>query len=220
MSNRPTPLTDKLHAYLLEHSLRESQAARALREETAALPEHNMQIAPEQGQFMQMLARLMGARRYIEVGVFTGYSTLVMAEALPADARILACDISHEWTRIAQRHWENAGVSERIELMLAPAVQTLESRLEEGDAGQWDMAFIDAHKPEYIDYYEACLKLVRRGGLILVDNTLWDGKVVDPAADDENTRAIRTFNEHINDDTRVDISLVPVADGLTLCRKR
>ena len=220
MSNRTTPMTEALLDYVLAHSLRESDVARALRDKTADLAERNMQIAPEQGQFMQMLARLMGARSYIEVGVFTGYSSLVMAEVLPADGRILACDISEEWTRIARRHWQEAGLAEKIELVLAPATDTLNQRVEDGETEQWDMAFIDAHKPEYIDYYEACLGLIRPGGLIMVDNTLWDGQVANPAVDDENTRAIRAFNEHVNDDTRVDISLVPIGDGLTLCRKR
>lgn len=220
MSNRTTPITDRVYDYLLEHSLHESDKAHALREETATLAERNMQIAPEQGQFMQMLARLMGARSYIDVGVFTGYSSLIMAEALPADGRILACDISEEWTRIARRHWQEAGLAGKIELALAPATDTLRQRLEDGETEQWDMAFIDAHKPEYIDYYEACLDLIRPGGLIMVDNTLWNGQVANPAADDENTRAIRAFNEHVNDDTRVAISLVPIGDGLTLCMKR
>ena len=220
MSNRTTPMTETLLDYVLANSLRESDVARALREQTAELTERNMQIAPEQGQFMQLLARLMGARSYIDVGVFTGYSSLVMAEALPADGRILACDISEQWTRIARRYWQEAGLAGKIELVLAPATETLNQRLEDGETEQWDMAFIDAHKPEYIDYYEACLDLIRPGGLIMVDNTLWNGQVADPSSNDENTRAIRTFNEHVNDDTRVAISLVPIGDGLTLCMKR
>ena len=220
MSNRTTPLTDPLYDYLLDHSLRESEAARALREETATLSKRNMQIAPEQGQFMQMLARLTGATSYIDVGVFTGYSSLVMAEVLPANGRILGCDLESEWTDIARRHWKAAGISERIELVLAPALETLNSRIEAGEAGQWDMAFIDADKAEYIDYYEACLKLVRPGGLILADNTLWNGNVADPGVEDEDTQAIRAFNAHVHGDDRVDLSLVPIGDGLTLLRKR
>ena len=220
MSNRTTPLTEPLYDYLLDHSLRESEAARALREETATLSKRSMQIAPEQGQFMQMLARLTGATSYIDVGVFTGYSSLVMAEMLPANGRILGCDLESEWTDIARKHWETAGISERIELVLAPALETLNSRIEAGEAGQWDMAFIDADKAEYIDYYEACLTLVRPGGLILADNTLWNGNVADPAVDDEDTQAIRAFNAHVHGDDRVDLSLVPIGDGLTLLRRR
>ncbi len=219
MSSRTTPLTEHLRDYVLAHTLRESPTARALRERTAALPERNMQIAPEQGQFMQLLARLMGATSYIDVGVFTGYSSLVMAEVLPADGRILACDLSEEWTAMARDCWRRAGVSDKIELVLAPALETLDRRLASGGANQWDMAFIDAHKPEYIDYYEACLKLIRPGGLILVDNTLWNGNVADQTVSDEDTRAIRAFNAHVRDDSRITLSLVPIGDGLTLCRK-
>jgi O-methyltransferase len=220
MSNRTTPVDERLHHYLLSVSLREVPALRQLREETAALPEHNMQIAPEQGQFMQMLLGLMGARRCIEVGTFTGYSTLAMALALPEDGRILACDVSEEWTAIGQRHWEAAAVAERIDLRIAPASETLTALIDEGGAPDWDFAFIDADKPSYPDYYEQCLKLIRPGGVIAVDNSLWDGKVADPAVDDEDTRAIRAFNEKLYADERVDISLVPIGDGLTLARKR
>ncbi|MEA5444904.1 class I SAM-dependent methyltransferase [Gammaproteobacteria bacterium AB-CW1] len=222
MSNRTTPLDPRLHEYLLGVSLREPAPMRALREETARLPEHNMQIAPEQGQFMQMLLRLMGARRCIEIGTFTGYSTLAMALALPEDGRVLACDLSREWTDVGRGHWRQAGVEERIDLRLGPALETLTGLLEDEEEGRaiWDFAFIDADKTAYGDYFECCLRLLRPGGLIAVDNTLWDGKVADPAVDDADTRAIRQFNESLLADDRVDISLVPIGDGLTLARKR
>ena len=220
MSSRTTPLTDQLHQYLLANSLRESDTARALREYTATLPEYNMQIAPEQGQFMQMLAQLMNAQSFIEVGVFTGYSTLVMAEVLGEQGRILACDQSEAWTRIARDYWQQAGVSERIDLALAPALETLRHRLNQGEADQWDMAFIDADKNEYTAYYEACLRLIHPGGLILVDNTLWHGQVADTHTQDPETLAIQQFNEYLREDDRIDLSLVPIGDGLTLCRRR
>lgn len=220
MSSRTTPLTEGLHQYLLDSSLRESETARALREYTATLPEHNMQIAPEQGQFMQMLARLMNATSYIDVGVFTGYSSLVMAEVLGKEGRILACDESETWTRIARDYWQQAGLAEHIQLALGPALETLRHGLNQGDADQWDMAFIDADKQEYTAYYEACLRLVRPGGLILVNNTLWHGQVADPQAQDAETLAIRRFNEYLQEDDRIDLSLVPIGNGLTLCRRR
>ena len=220
MSSRTTPLTDELHRYLLANSLRESDTARALRKYTLTLPEHNMQIAPEQGQFMQMLARLMGATSYIDVGVFTGYSALVMAEVLGENARILACDESDTWTRIARDYWQQAGVDGRIELALAPALETLRHRLNQGEADQWDIAFIDADKSEYTAYYEACLRLIRPGGLILVDNTLWHGQVTQEDTEDPDTLAIQRFNEYLQEDDRIDLSLVPIGDGLTLCRRR
>ena len=220
MSNRTTAVDPSLHEYLLSVSLREHPVLRELREETARLPEHNMQIAPEQGQFMQMLLRLMGARRCIEVGTFTGYSTLAMALSLPDDGRILACDVSEEWTDIGRRYWEEAGVADRIELRIAPASDTLADERRTGDGAIWDFAFIDADKGGYPDYFDQCLALLRPGGLIAVDNTLWDGKVADDRVDDADTRAIRDFNQALYADERVEISLVPIGDGLTLARKR
>lgn len=220
MSNRTTPVDERLHHYLLSISLRETPILRRLREETASLPEHNMQIAPEQGQFMQLLLRLMGARRCIEIGTFTGYSTLAMALALPEDGRVLACDVSEEWTAVGQRYWEEAGVAERVDLRIAPASETLAGMIDQGEAPVWDFAFIDADKKGYAGYYEQCLALIRPGGVIAMDNTLWDGKVADEGVDDEDTRAIRAFNEKLHTDKRVDISLVPIGDGLTLARKR
>lgn len=220
MSNRTTPVDEKLHDYLLSVSLREPGVMRRLREETASMPQHNMQIAPEQGQFMQLLLRTMGAHRCIEVGTFTGYSTLAMALAMPEDGRILACDVSEEWTAVARRYWEEAGVADRIELVIAPAGDTLAERIDADDRELWDFAFIDADKGGYEDYYEKCLALLRPGGIIAVDNTLWDGRVTEPDSADADTRAIRAFNEQLYADERIDLSLVPIGDGLTLARKR
>ncbi len=220
MSNRTLPLDDRLYDYLLKKSLREPAVLARLRAETASHPRVNMQIAPEQGQFMQMLVRLMGARRTIEVGVFTGYSSLAVALALPDDGRVLACDISEEYTAIARRHWESAGVAHKIELVLAPALATLEARLAAGEAGSYDFAFIDADKGGYHAYYERLLRLIRPGGLIAVDNTLWSGAVADPGDRDADTQAIREFNDRLLADQRIDLSLLPIGDGLTLARRR
>ncbi|MGQ0383214.1 MAG: class I SAM-dependent methyltransferase [Gammaproteobacteria bacterium] len=219
MSNRTLTLDDRLYRYLLSHSLREHPALVALRAETAAHPQVNMQIAPEQGQFMQLLVRAIGARRAIEVGVFTGYSSLAVALALPRDGYLLACDVSEEFTAIARRHWQAAGVAGKIELVLAPAVETLDARLARGEAGRYDFAFIDADKLNYGAYYERLLELIRPGGLIAVDNTLWSGAVADPAVQDAQTGAIRAFNERLHADSRIDLSLLPLADGLTLARR-
>lgn len=220
MSRTTLNLTAAVHEYLIEHSLREHPALRALREETAPLADADMQISREQGQLMALLARLVGARRTLEVGVFTGYSTLCVALALPDDGRIVACDLSEEWTDIARRHWERAGVAHKIDLRLAAAARTLARLLAEGAAGSFDFAFIDADKPNYRVYYEHCLQLVRPGGLIVLDNTLWSGRVADPAQDDANTAAIRAINDALHHDERVDIAMLPVGDGLTLARKR
>jgi predicted O-methyltransferase YrrM len=220
MSNRTLSLDDRLYGYLLAKSLREPAALAKLRAETASHPRVNMQIAPEQGQFMQMLVRLMGARRTIEVGVFTGYSSLAVALTLPEDGRVLACDISEEYTAIARRHWQAAGVAHKIKLVLAPALETLDACLAAGEQDRYDFAFIDADKGGYHAYYERLLKLVRPGGLIAVDNTLWGGAVADPGDQDEDTRAIRDFNERLLADARIDLSLVPIGDGLTLARRR
>jgi predicted O-methyltransferase YrrM len=220
MSNRTLPLDDRLYHYLLRHSLREPAPLAALRAETASHPRVNMQIAPEQGQFMQMLVRLMGARRTVEVGVFTGYSSLAVALALPADGHVLACDISEEYTAIARRHWQLAGMAHKIELVIAPALATLDARLAAGAAGSYDFAFIDADKGGYYAYYERLLRLVRPGGLIAVDNTLWSGAVADPGDRSADTLAIREFNERLLADERIDLSLVPIGDGLTLARRR
>jgi caffeoyl-CoA O-methyltransferase len=179
-----------------------------------------MQIAPEQGQFMQMLVRLTGARRAIEVGVFTGYSSLAVVLAMPADGRLLALDVSEEYTDIARRHWQAAGVADRIELVIAPALVTLDARLAAGEAGEYDFAFIDADKTGYHAYYERLLKLLRPGGLIVVDNTLWNGEVANPANVDRDTVALRKFNDTLHRDPRIELALLPVGDGLTLARIR
>jgi len=220
VSNRTTPIDERLYKYLLEHSLRESDLKRRLREVTASLEMSRMQIAPEQGQFMAFLVELIGARRIIEVGTFTGYSALCMAEAMPVDGTLICCDVSDEWTGIARGFWREAGVEEHIDLRLAPALETLDTLLAQGKVGQFDLAFIDADKGNYAHYFEHCLTLLRPGGLILIDNTLWDGRVADPEDKEEDTRAIRTFNDQLLEDRRVTISLVPIGDGLTLARKR
>jgi len=220
MTNRSISLTDSLYGYLLSVSLREPDVLRRLREETAADPQARMQIAPEQGQFMALLARLTGARRCLEVGVFTGYSSLAIALALPDDGRIVACDVSEEWTTVARRYWAAAGVAHKIDLRLAPALETLQHLLASGKAATFDFAFLDADKENYLRYYEFTLELVRPGGLIVADNTLWSGRVADPADNEPTTLALRGFNEHLHDDERVDLSLVPIGDGLTLARKR
>ena len=220
MSNRTITMTDDLYAYLLGASLREPALLTRLRDETAQLPEARMQISPEQGQFMQLLARLLDARRCIEVGVFTGYSSLAVALALPGGGRILACDVNEKFTSVARRYWKEAGVAGKIELVLAPATETLDARLKAGEAGSYDLAFIDADKANYANYYERILKLLRSGGLVLVDNVLWSGRVLDAADHSEDTEAIRTFNKSLHQDERVDISMIPIGDGLTLARKR
>ena len=220
MSSSTIDLTSELHAYLLRIGTRESAAAAALRAETlAATPWHPMQISPEQGAFMALLVRLLGAKRTLEVGTFTGYSALVVAEALPADGRIIACDVSEEWTAIGRPFWERAGVAEKIDLRLRPAVETLDALIEAGDAGTFDFAFIDADKANYDAYYERCLALLRQGGVIGIDNVLWGGRVANDAVDDEDTQAIRALNAKVRDDARVDVAMLPVGDGLTLARK-
>ena len=218
MSNKTINLPDALYEYVLSVSLREPEIAKSLREETAKHPMARMQIAPEQGQFMALLVRLMQARRALEVGVFTGYSTLCVALALPENGKLVACDIESAWTEIGKPYWQKAGVDKKIELKIAPALGTLDSLSKDGDA--FDFAFIDADKENYIEYYERSLGLLRAGGVIAIDNTLWSGKVADETANDSETRAIRAFNEHVKRDSRVEISLVPIGDGLTLARKR
>lgn len=220
MTNRSISLTDSLYQYLLSSSLREPDLLRELRAETAADPQARMQIAPEQGQFMALLVRLIGARRCLEVGVFTGYSSLAVALALPDNGRIVACDVSERWTSVARRYWAAAGVEHRIDLRLAPALETLEALLVAGEAGRFDFAFLDADKENYLRYYELALELVRPGGLIVADNTLWSGRLADPSNTEATAVALRAFNERLHRDERVDLSLIPVGDGLTLARKR
>ena len=219
MSSRPVAMNDALYEYLHRVSLRESGPQRRLREETAALEYSGMQISPEQGQLMRMLAGLVGARRAIEVGVFTGYSALCVALALPEGGELIACDVSEEWTAIARRYWNEAGVAGRIRLELAPADETLDALIGEGRAGDFDIAFIDADKTGYDLYYERCLELLRPGGLVLIDNVLWGGAVADENDTSEDTEALRALNEKLKDDSRIELCMLPVGDGLTLARK-
>jgi predicted O-methyltransferase YrrM len=219
MSTRTLTLDEDLHRYMVDVSLRETPIRRRLREETAKLEPARMQIAPEQGQLMALLVSLMGARNTLEVGVFTGYSALCVAEALPDDGHIIACDVSEEWTSVAQRYWKEAGVEGKIELKLAPAVESLTSLIEKGKEGQFDFAFIDADKGNYATYFDRCLELLRPGGLIAVDNTLWSGRVIDSADQSNDTKVLRAFNEALRNDSRIALSMVPIGDGLTLALK-
>ena len=215
MTARTVELTEALHRYLLGVSLRETGTQRALRRYTQRLPRATMQVAPEQGQFLQLLVRLLGARRILEIGTFTGYSALSMALALPPGGRIVCCDLSEEWTSIARQYWKRAKVDGRISLRLGPALETLK-----GLKGRFDLAFIDADKSNYANYYERCLRLLRKGGVIAIDNTLWYGRVIDRRDRSVDTRAVRAFNRKLHRDRRVDLSLVPIGDGLTLAVKR
>ncbi len=220
MANRTHVLTDELYQYLLDVSLREPEVLRRLREETAAQPRAAMQIAPEQGQFMALLVRLMGARKTLEVGVFTGYSSLSVALALPPEGHLIACDVSEQYTAIARRYWREAGVAGKIDLRLAPALETLDALLADGHAGTFDFGFIDADKKNYDAYYERALHLLRPGGLLAIDNVLWGGKVIDPSITNETVTAIRALNAKLHHDARIHLSLLPIADGLTLALKR
>jgi len=220
MSTRTITLTDELYEYLQSVSLREPELLARLREETARLERANMQIAPEQGQFMALLVEVLGARRALEIGTFTGYSALVIALALPPDGLLVACDVSEEWTAIGRRYWEEAGVADKIDLRLGPALATLDELLAADGEGSFDFAFIDADKAGYDDYYERSLRLLRPGGLIAIDNVLWNGNVYDVSIVDPDTVAIRTLNEKLRTDERVSLSLVPIGEGLTLARKR
>ncbi len=220
MASHTYAFPPKLYQYIHSVSLRESQAQEALRKVTAQLPRSIMQISPEQGQFMALLAKLIGAKNCIEVGVFTGYSALSVAQVLPEDGKIIACDISEEWTSIGQPYWQKANVAHKIDLRLAPAERTLNQLLEEGKAGTFDLAFIDADKTGYDVYYEKCLQLLRPNGLMLIDNTLWEGRVAEENIVDADTNAIQALNKKIHQDERVDLSLLPLGDGVTLVVKR
>ena len=210
-------LSAEIHEYLVAHGSPPDDIERALIDETAGLgPIARMQIAPEQGALLRILTRLIGATRAVEVGTFTGYSALCIARGLAPTGRLLCCDVSDEWTKIGRRHWEAAGLADRIELRLGPALDTLKAlSLEE----TFDLAFIDADKPNYIAYYEELLPRLRANGLVIVDNVLWGGSVVDPSANDDNVNAVRAFNEHLAGDTRVEHVMLPVSDGITLVRK-
>ena len=220
MSNKTLAINDSIYQYLLDHSLREDKVLESLRKETMTLEMARMQIAPEQGQFMAMLLSLLGARKVIEIGVFTGYSTLSMAQVLPEDGLIVACDLNEEWANMGRKYWQKAGVEQKIKLCMAPAKDTLGKMLDNGEQGQYDFAFIDADKENYVIYYDQCLKLLRPGGLLAIDNVLWDGNVADLTKQDEETQAIRALNQHVYNDQRVDLAMVPIGDGLTLARKR
>jgi predicted O-methyltransferase YrrM len=220
MSVATITMTEALHGYLLATTVREHGVLKRLREETATLASAGMQISPEQGQLMSLLVELVGARRALEVGVFTGYSSTVVALALPTDGKLVACDISREWTDVARRYWREAGVETKIDLRLGPAVKTLDGLLAAGEASSFDFAFIDADKSSYTDYYERCLSLLRPGGLVCIDNALWSGAVADATDHSESTRAIRELNVKIASDERVSASLIPIGDGLYVARKR
>jgi predicted O-methyltransferase YrrM len=220
LSSKTLALTDPLRDYLLRHGVREDALLAELRTETAALPEARMQIAPEQGAFMAVLARAIGARRALEIGTFTGYSSLVVARALPEDGMLVCCDVSPAFTAIARRYWERAGVSSRIRLHLAPALETLDRLRAEGADGTFDLAFVDADKGNYSAYVDRALALLRTGGVLLIDNVLWSGSVADPADVQPDTVAIRALNTQLATDPRVDLAMLPVGDGLTMCCKR
>ena len=219
MANQTFGLSDEIIKYLRSVSVREADVLQQLRQETARHPRAIMQIAPEQGQFMALLVQLIGAKKVLEVGVFTGYSSLVVALALPPEGKMVACDVSEEYTAIARRYWQQAGVEDKIDLHIAPALETLEKLLTQGEADTFDFAFIDADKSNYDNYYEMALKLVRPGGLIAIDNVLWRGDVADEEVQDNRTNKIRALNQKIHQDERINLSLVPIADGLTLAMK-
>jgi caffeoyl-CoA O-methyltransferase len=220
MSKKYLTLTDSIYDYLQAVSVREPEVLKRLREETASMSNAGMQISPDQGQFMALLVQLIGASKTLEVGVFTGYSSLAIALALPPEGKVIACDVSEEYTRVARRYWDEAGVAEKISLRLAPALETLDGLIGEGQAGTFDFAFIDADKENYDGYFERALQLVRKGGLVAIDNVLWHGTVADEKAQDADTVAIRALNEKLHSDQRVAISMVSIADGLTLALKR
>lgn len=220
MTARTLNLDDSLYQYLLDVSLRETPLLKCLRDETQALPMARWQVAPEQGQFLALLVKLIGARRLLEVGTFTGYSALCMAAALPDDGSLICCDLPGDYNAIARRYWQEAGLAGRIDLRLAPALETLEQLEQQGLGEHFDLIFIDADKANYPAYLEHALRLLRVGGLVVFDNTLWSGRVLEANPESEDTRAIQVLNRALKDDSRVDLSLLPLGDGLTLCRKR
>ena len=215
MAGRAPFLPEKISRYIAQHSVREPRVLRELRAATAKLPMAGMQIGADQGQFMAILVRMLGAKRCLEIGTFTGYSALAVALALPKDGRIVCCDVSEEWTAIGRRFWKKAGVERKIDLRIAPALETLKKL-----KGPFDFAFIDADKENYLAYYERCLKLLRRGGVIAVDNVLWSGEVANDGARDATTVALREFNDALHEDRRVDIALLSIGDGVTLALKK
>lgn len=219
MSHQTLAMTDALHDYLLKNLVREPPFLARLRAETARQPDSNMQISAEQGPLLAMLVKLVGARRIIELGTFTGYSSICMALSLPGDGELIACDVNAETTAIARRYWQEAGVESRIHLRLQPGIKTLDELIAAGEAGRFDFAFIDADKEGYSSYYDRLMTLLRAGGVIAVDNTLWSGRIADPGDTSSSTQSIRAFNAKVMRDQRVDVSLVPIGDGLTLIRK-
>ncbi len=220
MSAHTLNLTPALYAYYQQHAFRDTAVLQKLREQTHTMSMGQMQISPEQGQFMALLVELMGAQKTLDIGVFTGYSALCVAEALPEQGRVIACDKNAEWTTIAKRFWEMAGVAHKIDLRLAPAMDTLQVLIAAGEAGTFDFAFIDADKMNYLNYYELALTLLRPGGVIAIDNVLWNGDVADSTVNDDNTLMIRKVNDEVANDQRVTMSMLPIGDGLTLARKR
>ncbi|HMW01778.1 MAG TPA: class I SAM-dependent methyltransferase [Acidobacteriota bacterium] len=220
MSNTSAFVQEDIHTYILSVTLREPELLQRLREETASHPMSRMQIAPEQGQFMALLVQMLGAKKTLEIGVFTGYSSLSVALALPPDGKIVACDVSEDWTNVARRYWKEAGVEHKIDLHLAPAVETLSQLLADGEAGTFDFAFLDADKDNYDTYYELLLPLLRPGGTIAIDNVLWSGRVIDPEVKDADTVALKELNQKLHHDERISLSMLPIADGLTLAVKR
>lgn len=220
ISNQPLGIARHLYDYLVSVSVQEPPILTQLRQETAQHPLGEMQISPEQGQLMALLIQLIGAKKTLEIGVFTGYSALVVALALPPEGKVVACDVSEDYTAIARRYWAAANVSDKIDLRIAPAADTLDQLIEKGAANTFDFAFIDADKSNYDTYYEKALILVRPGGLIAIDNVLWYGRVADPSVTDKRTQAIRTLNQKLYQDSRITLSLVPIGDGLTLAIKR
>jgi predicted O-methyltransferase YrrM len=220
MANRTIGISDELAAYVREVGSREPDVLARLRAETAGIRQHNMQIAPEEGAFLAMLVELIGARRCIEVGTFTGYSSLAVALVLPDDGHLVCCDVSEEWTSMARKYWDEAGVAGRIDLRIAPAAETLDQLLADDEQGTYDFAFVDADKTGYDGYYERLMQLVRPGGLIAFDNTLWGGEVLDVDSDDEDTRALQALNQKLASDERISLCMLPIADGVTLARRR
>ena len=220
MANRTIGISDELAAYVVRYGTREPDVLARLREETAALPQHRMQVAPEEGAFLALLVELLGARRCIEIGTFTGYSSTAIALVLPEDGDVVCCDVSEEWTSLARKYWEEAGVADKIDLRIAPAAETLDQLLADGQEDSFDFAFIDADKSGYDGYYERLLRLVRPGGLIALDNTLWGGEVLNNDAEDADTRALQALNAKLIDDERISLCMLPVADGVTLVRRR
>ena len=220
MSSRSFAVDPAIDAYIESLIPSETPLQSRLRELTQAMPEARMQIGPAQGQFMAMLAKLVNVKRYLEIGVFTGYSSLVMAAAMPEDGRVVACDVSEEYTSIAREYWKEAGVEHKIDLRLAPALETLDGLIAGGQGGSFDIAFIDADKENIPAYFERCLRLVRKNGLIMIDNVLWSGRILEENPESNDTRVLKEFNQRVFDDGRVEALMLPIADGLTMARVR